>query len=330
MSGFPWEDRFTSGKKSPAVELAESITRKARPVTPPAQLVHAKSEPTGSSFRDGISPKSGLRLQLPPRLHAAVASQPGIQGPSSDTTCHHRHKGFTGQTLLRLAYPTTPDIGINNSPVMCETCKDGQRMCPQDRVGGGGVVGEGAASAQHLLMATGPHMARGGLALLTPPDDNGILDWQQDSVHRIQADRETTVRMINNIKDLPATPHLPEAATDEEAKTSLATPANDGRESASQSGSSSTAAAGVSIPTPGNNIDDNRPVLSEGEWSESAMEVLGRCFSLSSKMIADGSQLVLRSPCILLRKRFEYCHTRCRAHYRMLRDLTSPQAASTQ
>jgi hypothetical protein len=192
------------------------------------------------------------------------------------------------------------------------------------------VVGEGVASAQHLLMAAGPHMARGSLALLTPPDDNGILDWQQDSGHRIQADQETTVRMINNIKDFPVTLHLPEAVTDEEAKTSVATPANDGRENASQSGSSSTTSAGVSIPTPENNVDDNRPTPSEGEWIESAMEVLGRCFSLSSKMIADNSQLALRFPCIWLRKQFEYYHTRCRVHCRMLRDPTSPRAASTQ
>ncbi|KAI5797804.1 hypothetical protein EDC01DRAFT_39675 [Geopyxis carbonaria] len=38
---------------------------------------------------------------------------------------------------------------------------------------------------------------QGGLALLTPPDDNGVLDWRHDNnVRGIIADESTTVRMI--------------------------------------------------------------------------------------------------------------------------------------
>jgi hypothetical protein len=33
------------------------------------------------------------------------------------------------------------------------------------------------AAAQHMLLTTAPHLGKGGIAVLTPPDDSGIMEW---------------------------------------------------------------------------------------------------------------------------------------------------------
>ena len=91
---------------------------------------------------------------------------------------------FAGQSLLGLSFPTTPDIGLNNSPVMYGLSgKDGDHRVIASgelvAVGGGRAMVKG--TAQHALLASGAHLGRGGLALLTPPDDNGVIDWRHDS-----------------------------------------------------------------------------------------------------------------------------------------------------
>jgi hypothetical protein len=84
------------------------------------------------------------------------------------------------QSLLGIAFPTTPDTSVNNMPVICAGVnREGKRMSHVDTRGGSHeIIGAGGATA--ALLAANPHLAPGGLALLTPPDDNGILEWQSE------------------------------------------------------------------------------------------------------------------------------------------------------
>jgi hypothetical protein len=136
------------------------------------------------------------------------------------------------------------------------------------------MVGGGGAAAQHLLLAAGPH-GRGGLALLTPPDDNGILDWQQDGIQRIQADPETAVRMIGNMRGLPSA-QSGGSAPAEQVKVNPNS-SSEGAAAALHGGlSSSASSVQDSASEPGKQtIEDNSNASANGEWIESAMEILG-------------------------------------------------------
>lgn len=62
---------------------------------------------------------------------------------------------------------------------------------------GGMPVGGAAGAAQHVLLTTGPQLRRGGLLLLTPPDDTGVMDWKDgEGIQQIQTAKETGVRMV--------------------------------------------------------------------------------------------------------------------------------------
>ncbi|KAA8900431.1 hypothetical protein FN846DRAFT_892125 [Sphaerosporella brunnea] len=274
MSGFPWDARSSSGRMSPAAELTGSIARRTRPVTPPAQLIHARND--GSvGFKDKFSPKSSLRLELPaPRLDADLGAHRRHTDPN---TCS-RHRGFIGQPLLGLAYPTTPDIGVHSSPVVCGACKDGAPGHHSGQGGGGGGGGSGGgmvggAAARHLLLAAGPH-GRGGLALLTPPDDNGILDWQQDGMQRIQADPETAVRMMGNLRGLSSS----QSGVSVPAEQVKVNPGNSNeRPAAALNGGLSSSPSSVedSSSQPGKAVEEEVDASANREWIENAMEKLG-------------------------------------------------------
>ncbi|KAH8148847.1 uncharacterized protein LAJ45_07190 [Morchella importuna] len=84
------------------------------------------------------------------------------------------------QSLLGIAFPTTPDTGLNNMPVLCGgNGRDGRGLDSAE--GGIGIAHEimmgGAAAA---LLAANPHLAPGSLALLTPPDDSGVIEWRRE------------------------------------------------------------------------------------------------------------------------------------------------------
>lgn len=83
------------------------------------------------------------------------------------------------QSLLGIAFPTTPDTSLNNMPVLSGSGRDGRGLNSAEA---GMVIGHeimvgGAAAA---LLAANPHLAPGGLALLTPPDDNGVIEWRRE------------------------------------------------------------------------------------------------------------------------------------------------------
>jgi hypothetical protein len=194
--------------------------------------------------------------------------------PMDANMCGHRHQGFAGQPLLGLAYPTTPYIGLNDSPVMCERCKAGGHLHSNRNDGRrGGTVGGAAAAAQHVLLAAAPHMGRGGLALLTPPDDNGILDWQQhDAMHRIQADREPTERIVSSVKSPVSQNSAPPVVVEQNPRESEGhadKPLKDGLLPEAPS-------ALDSFPKPEQrSTNDELNASTEGEWIGSAIETLG-------------------------------------------------------
>lgn len=84
------------------------------------------------------------------------------------------------QSLLGIAFPTTPDTGLNSMPVLCAgNGREGRGLDSAE--GGMGIAHEimvGGATA--ALLAANPHLAPGSLALLTPPDDNGVLEWRRE------------------------------------------------------------------------------------------------------------------------------------------------------
>jgi hypothetical protein len=140
--------------------------------------------------------------------------------------------------------------------------------------GRGGIVpGGAAAAAQHVLLAAAPHMGRGGLALLTPPDDNGILDWQQDGIHRIQADRETTERMINAANNAAKPPTLRNSAPPIVEKNPRAGGGHSGglvSDGLIQGSSNSPDAKSNERSS-----EDELDASTEGEWIGSAIDTLG-------------------------------------------------------
>lgn len=90
-------------------------------------------------------------------------------------------------SLLGIAFPTTPDTSVNSMPVICAGVREGKRAGHIDFRGGMGsnheVIGAGGATA--ALLAANPHLAPGGLAPLTPPDDNGILEWRGEGMSEL-------------------------------------------------------------------------------------------------------------------------------------------------
>lgn len=119
-----------------------------------------------------------------------VAIQSGLLDKKTDNEGHgtglHDQQRLR-QSLLGIAFPTTPDTGLNNMPVLCAgSGRDGRGL---DSAEAGMIIGHeimvGGATA--ALLAANPHLAPGGLALLTPPDDNGVIEWRRE-----EASNETT------------------------------------------------------------------------------------------------------------------------------------------
>jgi len=191
-----------------------------------------------------------------------------------------------GQPLLGLAYPTTPDIGLTNLPIMCGACKEsvighhgGDGGGREGMHNGGGILGGAATAAQHALLAAGPHMVRGGLALLTPPDDNGTLDWQQDGIQRMQADREATVRMMTGITSQAREP----AATEQVKVSPHDSTERSGTEIDSGLLPDDSHAVGPTIKPEHEAFGDDAAAFTDGDWIGSAMETLGS-FQLFSSL----------------------------------------------
>lgn len=208
-SSFPWGyfyDQPDSGAgvlenivnlaPSPATELAETLALSRQPPTashtslPP----HTRSDATTSmsSMRQGRnssrSLRGSLRLSLPPPQVLdmfGVAIQSGLLDKRTDNEGHGTGIGIHDQqrlrqSLLGIAFPTTPDTSLNNMPVLCSgNGRDGRGL---DSAEAGMVIGHeimvGGATA--ALLAANPHLAPGGLALLTPPDDNGVIEWRRE------------------------------------------------------------------------------------------------------------------------------------------------------
>lgn len=255
-SGFPWEVRASSGRMSPAVEFTEYLARQNRPSTPPA-LHHSASDPVWNRSSRS-STKSSLKLELPP---------PRIDGPFGsrlDVQSNDRHQGrFMGHSLLNFAYPATPDIGMNNVPVI--------RQDENAARGGGGahVVGHAAGGAvtQNLLNAPGTRM-RGGLNLLTPPDDNGVIDWRQNHVSSLDA------------HDVSLGPRRKEEEARMQPRTSDEIKMMPG-ESADASGQSSsttataTSESGQTGTKPEKDERDSSDEMVDEDWMGSALAALG-------------------------------------------------------
>ena len=138
MPGFPWDDRATSGRKSPAAEMAGNIARRSRPVTPPAQLIHANRADTAATLKDRSCSRSSLRLELPaPGIDNTLGAQIERRHSIDPNACV-RHRGIGGQPLLGLAYPTTPDIG--HSTTLCGACKEEAPGAAGEDVGSSSMV----------------------------------------------------------------------------------------------------------------------------------------------------------------------------------------------
>ncbi|KAL7268682.1 hypothetical protein RUND412_008684 [Rhizina undulata] len=203
-AGFPWDLsidheqtnllqqhlRTTASRKFPLVERRMSASSSATELTDtrsrPSNKVlnHNRSHSASHSgakvtTSPKSSPKSSMRLKLPPPPQLLDALGIGVRNEGDQ---EHRLR----QSLLGLAFPTTPDTGINIMPV----CADGngggnnsggmeyKYLHPASRIGGVGTEGHGGGGATAALLAANPHLASRSFALLTPPDDNGVLEWQ--------------------------------------------------------------------------------------------------------------------------------------------------------
>lgn len=200
-SSFPWgyfydqpdscAENTVNLTPTSATELAESLSLSRQPsMASHTSLPHIRSDPA-SSMRQVRTPSralrgSSLRLKLPPPQVLdmfGVAIQSGLLDKRTDSEGHgvglHDQQRLR-QSLLGIAFPTTPDTSLNNMPVLCAgNGRDGRGLNSAEA---GIVIGHeimigGAAAA---LLAANPHLAPGGLALLTPPDDNGVIEWRRE------------------------------------------------------------------------------------------------------------------------------------------------------
>ncbi|KAG0637164.1 hypothetical protein HOY80DRAFT_1052414 [Tuber brumale] len=210
-SGFPWGLHFKeqpqtspaileSGAQTSAGELTGAKARSSVLQNPP--LPHSRSDPTHTALRtkrspSRASPKSSLKLKLPPPPHLAddyghalPGTQRGERAESEGVFIVTQENHRPRPSLLGIAFPTTPDTSVNSMPVICAGIgREGKRAGHIDFRGGMGpnheVIGAGGATA--ALLAANPHLAPGGLAPLTPPDDNGILEWRGEGMSELLA-----------------------------------------------------------------------------------------------------------------------------------------------
>ncbi|RPA98522.1 hypothetical protein L873DRAFT_1032545 [Choiromyces venosus 120613-1] len=208
-SGFPWGLHFKeqphtnsvilgSGAQTFAGELSGAKTRSS--VLPHPPLPHTKLDPTHTAVRTKRSPsrgspKSSLKLKLPPPPHmvddyglAPSSAQQGKRAENDGVFIIGQENHRLRSSLLGVAFPTTPDTSVNSMPVICAgISREGKRAGHIDFRGGMGlnheVIGAGGATA--ALLAANPHLAPGGLAPLTPPDDNGILEWRGEGMSEL-------------------------------------------------------------------------------------------------------------------------------------------------
>lgn len=282
MSGFPWgEERSASGNRSPAAEFTGNIARRPRPITPPAQLQNISV----SMFDRRGSPRSNLRLQLPPPRIDAITAQFdtarreafGVEVPTS--------RQRFGHTLLGLAFPATPDVGITSQPVLYGISKD-----DFPRGGGGGdghgpttnggpMVGGATAAAQQALLAAG------AMALLTPPDDSGVLDWRNTPMAIAQS-RNTTP--ATRPCEGPVPENRVEELSPDQNPERMATGGQQSGEATSRQGTPSPNPSQQGAP-PSRQMDAPRHVTSRSgsrdkDWIENAMD----SFSKSTLWFLDG------------------------------------------
>lgn len=177
---------------SSAAELAEVLSLSRQPSIPSHPPPPTRPDPTSviryarSSSR--AAHRSTLRLKLPPPQVLdmyGVAIPSGLLDRRTDNEGHGTSGGLHDQqrlrqSLLGIAFPTTPDTSLNNKSVLCAgNGRDGRGL---DSAETGMAIGHeimvGGATA--ALLAANPHLAPGGLALLTPPDDNGVIEWRRE------------------------------------------------------------------------------------------------------------------------------------------------------
>lgn len=204
-SSFPWGyfydqpdssasvlENIVNSMPSSSTELADTLSLSRQPpISSHSSLPHIRSDPS-SSMRQSRNPArtshggKQLRLTLPPPQVLdmfGVAIQSGLLGKGTDNEGHgtglHDQQRLR-QSLLGIAFPTTPDTSLNNMPVLCAgSGRDGRGLGSAEAgmaIGHEIMVG-GATAA---LLAANPHLAPGGLALLTPPDDNGVIEWRRE------------------------------------------------------------------------------------------------------------------------------------------------------
>jgi len=204
-SGFPWGLHFKeqpqtnpvipdSWTQTPTGELTSAKARSSILSHPP--LPHTRSDPAHTAVRTKrtpprASPKSSLKLKLPPPPRMADGyglAQQDNRAESEGMFIIAQENHRPRPSLLGIAFPTTPDTSVNSMPVICAgISKEGKRAGHIDFRGGMGpnheVIGAGGATA--ALLAANPHLAPGGLAPLTPPDDNGVLEWRGEGMSEL-------------------------------------------------------------------------------------------------------------------------------------------------
>lgn len=184
-------ENSVNSASSTAAEIAGARLSSRHTVSAPhPQLPHIRPETSNVTRHVRNSSRSShrLRLTLPP---PQIIDMFGVAIPTTllDRKTENEGNGVGGvlhdqqrfrQSLLGIAFPTTPDTGLNNMPVLCGgNGRDGRGLDSAE--GGIGIAHEimmgGAAAA---LLAANPHLAPGSLALLTPPDDSGVIEWRRE------------------------------------------------------------------------------------------------------------------------------------------------------
>lgn len=185
-----FENSVTSTSSSTAETAGTRLSSRHTISVPYPQLPHIRPETSNVTRHVRNSSRSShrLRLTLPP---PQIIDMFGVAIPTTllDRKTENEGNGVGGvphdqqrfrQSLLGIAFPTTPDTSLNNMPVLCGgNGRDGRGLDSAE--GGIGIAHEimmgGAAAA---LLAANPHLAPGSLALLTPPDDSGVIEWRRE------------------------------------------------------------------------------------------------------------------------------------------------------
>ncbi|KAI5845655.1 hypothetical protein DFP73DRAFT_398656 [Morchella snyderi] len=185
-----FENSVTSASSSTPEPAGTRLSSRHTVSVPHPQPPHMRPETSNVTRHVRNSSRSShrLRLTLPP---PQIIDMFGVAIPTTllDRKTENEGNGVGGvphdqqrfrQSLLGIAFPTTPDTSLNNMPVLCGgNGRDGRGLDSAE--GGIGIAHEimmgGAAAA---LLAANPHLAPGSLALLTPPDDSGVIEWRRE------------------------------------------------------------------------------------------------------------------------------------------------------